>query len=322
MPDLDKTAIIVAAHRWYYPLYRCIESLRNIITNAEDLIFVDNGSSEMLCNWARECFPGMTVLRLEKNSLFAGGYNRGLEYAIDRGYDYALIVNADTHVHNPAFIEELREAAKRWPRAAFLGPLVYHRSSQSIQKTTLFFPDILKHLLVWLPFRFLPRIVSRQQLTESEVEFLNGVCVLCRVSALRDIGLMDEAFGGYVEDADWSFRALKKGWVSVFTPLPSVTHYEEETGYETHSVKTFMLKRNTVLWFLKAGLRTSARLYAFASIVLARVRMVAEHSPTEKENHRYFCRQLQRAYRGLLRGEDLGEWFGPPKARWGGPHTE
>ncbi len=37
---------------------------------------------------------------------------------------------------------------------------------------------------------------------EKKVEFLNGVCVLCRMSAIREIGLLDEMMGGYVEDTD------------------------------------------------------------------------------------------------------------------------
>ncbi len=305
MPDLDRagrTAVVVVAHRWYYPLYRCIESLRNILTNAEDLVFVDNGSSEMLCDWARERFPGITVLRLDENALFTGGYNRGLDHAIARGYEYALIVNADTQVYNPAFIGELSEAAKRWPRAAFIGPLVYYRSPGCIQKTSLFFPGILKHLLVWLPFRFVPKLVSRQELTESEVEYLNGVCVLCRIEALRELGLMDETFGGYMEDADWSWRAREMGWKSVFIPISSIVHFEEKNGYEEHSLKTFMARRNTVLWFLKRGQRRSAKVYAIFSTVLCLMRHLVHRSD---ESYHSF-RRLLKTYARLLRNEPIG----------------
>jgi N-acetylglucosaminyl-diphospho-decaprenol L-rhamnosyltransferase len=300
MPDPDKTAgtaVIVVAHRWYYPLYRCIESLFTIVADAEDIIFVDNGSSGMLGDWARKRFAGITVLRLERNSFFTGGYNRGLEYAIEQGYEYALIVNADAQVHNPAFVDELRKAADRWPKAAFLGPLVYYRSSEVIQKTTLFFPHILKHLLVWLPFRLFPRAVSRQRLKESEVEFLNGVCVLCRAAALKEVGLMDETFGAYIEDADWSWRAREKGWTSVFTPVPSIIHFEEKAGYEEWSSKTFLTRRNTVLWFLKRGKRTSANAYAMFSTFLCLVRHLAHRSD---ENRQAFHR-LVTTYAGLLR---------------------
>jgi N-acetylglucosaminyl-diphospho-decaprenol L-rhamnosyltransferase len=297
MTELNRTAVIVAAHRWYYPLYRCIESLCNILPSPEDLIFVDNGSAEKLCIWAKDRFPGITVLRLDENTLFTGGYNRGLACAIDRGYEYALIVNADTQARNPAFIGELQEAAKRWPRAAFIGPLVYYRSPACIQKTSLIFPSILKYLLVWLPFRLVPWIVSRQQLTESEVDYLNGVCVLCRVSALKELGLMDGTFGGYMEDADWSWRAREMGWTSVFTPIPSIVHFEEKNGYEEHSLKTFLGRRNTVLWFLKRGQRKSAKAYATFSTLICLIRHLAHGS--DETQHSF--RRLVKTYAGLLR---------------------
>jgi GT2 family glycosyltransferase len=57
---------------------------------------------------------------------------------------------------------------------------------------------------------------------------------------------MDENMGGYAEDYDWSWRAREKGWVSVFTPIPSVIHHETPSGYESYSLKTFLEKRNTV----------------------------------------------------------------------------
>ena len=48
------------------------------------------------------------------------------------------------------------------------------------------------------------------------------------------------------------------GWGSLFTPVPSLIHHEEVQGYEHHSFKSFLLKRNTVHWLLKAGRRRSA----------------------------------------------------------------
>jgi GT2 family glycosyltransferase len=236
--------------------------------------------------------------------------------AIERNYDFALIVNADIEVANSAFLTELLKAAQRWPRAAFVGPLVYFRSREVIQKTCLEFPRVLRNAAIWLPWRLARNHFRQQPGEEAPVEFLNGICVLCRVSALREFGLMDEMFGGYVEDADWAWRARERGWSSVFTPVPSVIHHENSWGYEPYSLKTFLLKRNTVLWFLKTGQKSSALTYARLSIGLAWVRMMLEGSESEKEKHRYFLIRLHRAYKGLLRGESLGEWFGPPLCHW------
>jgi GT2 family glycosyltransferase len=288
------------------------------LTDPLDLIFVDNGSEENLNQWAEEQFPGITSIRLSENRLFCGGYNAGIRVAIDRGYDFVLIVNADAEVGNPGFLAELLETAQRWPRAAFIGPLVYLQSPEVVQETCLEFPRILRNVAIWLPWRLFPGYFQREPREETIVEFLNGICVLCRVSALREIGLMDENMGGYVEDADWAWRAREKGWVSLFRPVPSVIHHEAQSGYESHSLKSFLLKRNTVYWYLKIGRRSSAWSYAKASVVLAFARMLASRSTDERQRHRYFIQRLARAFDGLLLGEPLGEWFGPPLGSWDG----
>jgi len=284
------------------------------LSNPLDLIFVDNGSEENLQKWAEVQFPAITSIRLPQNRLFCGGYNAGIHIAVERGYDFVLIVNADIEVVNPGFITELIKTARRWPKAAFIGPLVYHRSQEVVQKTCLQFPGILRNAAIWLPWRLAPQYFDNQPNKETTVEFLNGICVLCRIEALRELGLMDENMGGYVEDADWAWRARKKGWVSVFTPVPSVIHHESPVGYEPYSLKTFLLKRNTVLWYLKIGKGTSATIYARLSIALAWIKMKMERS--EREKHELFIRRLGRTYKGLLSGEEMGDWFGPPLTNW------
>ncbi len=309
-------AVVVAAHKEGYPLERCLESLRGLVPDPANLIFVDNGSQNRLHVWATERFPDITAIRLSENQFFCGGYNAGIKVAIDQGVEFVLIINADAEVINPDFLTSLLGAAGRWPLAAFIGPLVYFRSHGVIQKTWLRFPNVLRSTLIWLPWRLFRHQVTEEIGHERVVDFLNGVCVLCRVRALKEFGLMDEAFGGYVEDADWSWRARQKGWLSLFTPVPSVIHHEEAIGYEPYSLKTFLLKRNTVLWFLKVGRRFSAQFYALASIRLARARMAFDLSGHQRTKHRYFIQQLRTASLGLLTNKSLGDWFGPPLTHW------
>lgn len=316
MNTSERIAVVVSAHRTYPTLGICLDSLYAAVNKPEDLIFVDNGSSENLGSWASQRLRGISVIKLLENLMFCGGYNAGIRHALESAYDFVLLVNGDTEVVNSALLDDLLKVARRWPRAAFIGPLVYFRSDGTIQKTCLQFPSVLRSILSWIPFRLGPGCLRRQPSKETTVEFLNGVCVLCRMEALRDVGLMDERFGGYVEDADWSWRARNVGWLSVFSPIPSVIHYEEPVGYEWHSLKTFLLKRNTVLWFLKTGQKRSARLYALSSLLLAWLRMQADFTRSGRKRYAEFLNRLHSAYRGLLTGRAMGAWFGPPLGRW------
>jgi GT2 family glycosyltransferase len=311
-----RIAVVMATHKGNPSLNRSIESFLPLLTDPIDFIFVDNGSAENLKVWVEERYPALTSIRLPGNRLFCGGYNAGMRLALEKGYEFILISNADTEVVNPAFLQEMLRVERAWPRAAFLGPEVFWRNPGMIQKTCLSFPTIWRSSLQWLPWRFMRGSWERQCQKESAVEFLNGVCVLCRGKALKEVGLLDENMGGYVEDADWSWRAQRKGWVSVFAPIPSVVHYEDTSGYEPYSLKTFLLKRNTVYWYLKIGKRQSAQSYALASATLATVKLLCAACAEERRRHRYFLKRLIRAFHGLLQREPLGEWFGPPMGPW------
>jgi GT2 family glycosyltransferase len=120
------------------------------------------------------------------------------------------------------------------------------------------------------------------------------------VSALREIGVMDESYQAYVEDSEWSLRAQKKGWESLFIPVPSIIHHEEETGYEYYSFKSFLLKRNTVKWFLAAGMPISAWLYAICSVALAHLRTWLCFEASERNKYRLFVSSLRSAFGELL----------------------
>jgi N-acetylglucosaminyl-diphospho-decaprenol L-rhamnosyltransferase len=301
----DRTAVVVGAHRPYPTLNFCLSGFLRIVDRQEDLIFVDNGSSASLGRSVSEMFPGITVINLSQNGLFCAGYNAGIRVALEKNYDFVLIVNADTEVVNDAFVSDLLAAAKRWPRAAFLGPLVYYRNLQTIQNTRLCFPSVARSIITWIPWRLSPGLLRHPTSCEEEVEYLNGVCVLCRCAALFDFGLMDERYGGYIEDADWSWRARKSGWSSVFVPVPSIIHHEEQEGYEHFSFKSFLLKRNTVLWFLKAGRRFSAFAYASASICLAWLRMLRTGNACARRQSWRFLRCLSRSCQSMIFGNRL-----------------
>lgn len=314
-----RVAIVVVTHKYCFPLERCLASLSDLVEAPGDVIFVDNGSNGEMTDWIRDHFPDVSLVELSNNVHFCGGYNAGLRLALDRGYKFALIVNADTEVCHPMFLKRLLEAADRHPRAAFLGPRVFIRKERQIQNTILRFPSFYRNVKSWFTSRFFkscPSAIER----ECAVDFLNGVCVLCRLDAIRQVGLLDENLAAYVEDTDWHWRAKEQGWSSLFIPVPSIIHHQAEKGYENYSLNSFLLRRNTVYWHVKCGRIMQARLYAILANSLARFRLVqAWITGGPIDQHRYYLLRSTTAYRKLIRKEQLGEWFGPMHGSWSPP---
>lgn len=308
-----KIAVVVATHRYCFPLERCISTHLALLESAADFVFVDNGSGGEMTTWARERFPEITIITREQNGFFCGGYNSGMQFAIDKDYEYVVIVNADTDVLNPDYVAQLNAVADANPKTAFFGPKVYLREEGNVQNTILQYPWFSRHLSHWLTSRFHSINRSAQATNNTPVDFLNGVCVLCRVDALRNIGLLDEDMGGYVEDTDWSWRARKLGWQSMYVPVPSIIHHQASDEYEHYSVKTFMLRRNHVYWHMKAGHQRQARLFASFSLLLAQLRAVrAILLRKNVQQHRNYVKRFRNVARRILASEPLGDWFGPP----------
>ncbi|HEY6544385.1 MAG TPA: glycosyltransferase, partial [Dokdonella sp.] len=70
------TLILLAWNRW--PMTRrCLDSLLATRPYAAEVIVVDNGSEPDPRASLESTFPGVTVLRLDRNRGFAGGCNAG-----------------------------------------------------------------------------------------------------------------------------------------------------------------------------------------------------------------------------------------------------
>ena len=310
-----RASIVVCSHCVCFPLDRCLAGMRQEVDRPEDLVFVANGRQDQAAEWARDRFPDITIVDLPENRYYCGGYNAGIRWAMDQGHDYVLLVNGDTEVASPGFLKRLVDLAEHNRRAAFVGPRVFYRSRDEVQRTALRYPSFWRHFWGWPAHRLLG---ERPQIaTPAEVEFLNGVCVLCRVAALRQIGLLDENMGGYAEDADWSWRAQSCGiheplragaerhpsrtGAGIRAPLPEDLHVEAKYG----------------LLAKKESAPTEALAYALCSLGLALVR-AGWAAPWRREAllHREFVRRLARAYWGILLGRPMGDWFGPPVGSW------
>lgn len=309
-----RVSVIVATHAYCYPLETCLAGFAAQTATPADVILVDNGSGGVVTAWAREHAPTVTTIARPTNGFFCGGYNEGLRHALAQGYDFALLVNADTEVCNDRLIAELLAAADRHPRAAFIGPLVYLRKRGEVQNTVLEFPSFARNLLSFVKHKLLGGERLRSDGREREVEFLNGVCVLCRLAAVREIGLLDEAMGGYMEDADWSWRARALGWSSVYSPVPSVVHHQPEAGYEHYSLKSFMIRRNTIYWHRKRGAWLEAMLYGWCarSLAWARAQAAALARRPDRDRFATYLTRLTAVDRGIAAGAPMGDWFGPP----------
>ncbi|EKD76002.1 MAG: hypothetical protein ACD_43C00261G0004, partial [uncultured bacterium] len=76
------------------------------------------------------------------------------------------------------------------------------------------------------------------------VDCVIGNCFVLRTSALDKIGLLDEKFFAYYEEADWCRRAQQAEYACAIVPSAIITHAK------AGSWRTYLITRN-MIWFQK-----------------------------------------------------------------------
>jgi GT2 family glycosyltransferase len=56
------------------------------------------------------------------------------------------------------------------------------------------------------------------------IDYASGCCVLVRREVVESIGLLDESYFMYTEDADWSLRARRAGYSIQYEPRARIWH--------------------------------------------------------------------------------------------------
>lgn len=252
----------------------CLESLTTMDYRPILVVYVDNASTDGSLELVSARFPAVVSLSSGGNLGYCGGNNVGIRVALENGADYVLILNPDTVVCNPAFLNTLVDYLERHPRIGKVGPRVYLRQPGSVQNTVLPWPSVTSSLCDMLGVRGgRQRHVHSEMLTApTEVPALNGCCLLVRSQAIREVGGYDGDFWGYMDEVDWDWRADTLGWRRYYVPVDSIIHLQKSDGYDFGSRADFLIKRNTAAWYLKTRRLGSLAAWMASTLAVAMAR--------------------------------------------------
>lgn len=198
----------------------CLASLARTSYPRLQTVLVDNGSTDGTAEAVRKAHPDVHVLETGANLLFAGGNNAGLRYILTGEAEYIVLLNNDTLV-DPGFLEPLVACLQDNPRCGVVSPKIYY----SLEPNRIwyaggeisFWTGALRHVGI-------REIDGGQYDSPRETEYATGCCLLIRRTAVEQIGLLDESYRMYTEDADWSIRARRAGWTVWFEPRARIWH--------------------------------------------------------------------------------------------------
>lgn len=215
-------------------------------------IAVDNASPDGTAQRLSAHAPHVEVMPQPANKGFAAGCNVGLRAAA--GSDVFVLVNPDV-VIGADFFRELY-----WlplgPDIAAVGPHVVGADG-SVEQSARRFPGASTGL--WgrttLLTRLFPRATRSSQLLADpeagrrEVDWVSGACTVIPAAALAEVGLLDERYFMYWEDADWCRRAHHRGLKVVYDPALAVSHRQGSSSVTRRAATTLAFHRSAYRYY-------------------------------------------------------------------------
>lgn len=216
--------VVIPAHDGGDQLLACLQSLLASTLPATQIIVVNDASADDAVERAAARFPGIDVLRNEKNLGFGATCNRGIQRAIEHGADYVLLVNQDTTVA-PAMLAMLVACGEAHPTAGCIAPKTLAAQPMPDGRPKLLYAGAWRQ---WLPLgQRIPGIGRADRANVAgpiEVDYAWGHGMLLRTAALREVGLFDPDFFMYYEDIDLCLRLHDAGWQIWCEPRAVIWH--------------------------------------------------------------------------------------------------
>ena len=198
----------------------CVRSLRASAKPGLEIVVVDNASTDdSLQRFREQLGETVTVIANRANLGFAAGVNAGIRHALAAGAQMVLLLNNDTLVA-PAMIDQLATAARELPGADILSPVIYyHEQPNRIWRAA----DQQRRWLP-IPMRMPDRAVARAGARPFRADYVTACGVLIGRKVFETIGLFDEEYFMYFEDADFCRRARQAGFGIWCVPTARMWH--------------------------------------------------------------------------------------------------
>jgi N-acetylglucosaminyl-diphospho-decaprenol L-rhamnosyltransferase len=219
-------------------------------------VIVDNASGDPTRERIRLRAPWADVVELPRNVGFAAGCNAGMRRAGQ--FDLVVLLNPDVEVPLDFFT---LLTTLDWPSdIAARGPAIVHANGE-LEQSARGFPRARTGLFgrTSLLARVRPgsRLLRRDLVADLTpgprvVDWVSGACMIVPAERFRSIGLLDERYFLYWEDADWCLRATLIGYRVLYDPRIVVVHHQGSSSqYRRLSARAIV----AIIWFHRSAFR-------------------------------------------------------------------
>ena len=259
----------------------CLESIGANASCPHEIIVVDNASSDDSCEMVKARHPGVRLIANDMNMGFAAANNQGIRIATGR---YVLLLNPDTLIVDTV-LDDMIAIADEHTECGVVGCQV-RETPEVIQQTCFRFPTpgrlFLREfgLARLCPSLFGGDIIAGwDRCSERDVDVISGMFMLVRSDRIAEIGLLDERFFIYTEEADWCYRFHKAGYACRFFPGSWILHLDGGSK-STRQVKPkmYVQKQKSQLQFMAKHHGRAGWFMAWAILLISMIFRVLIHA--------------------------------------------
>ncbi|MEI6807383.1 MAG: glycosyltransferase family 2 protein [bacterium] len=198
----------------------CIRSLMDAERKPDRIIVFDNASTDGSPDEIIRIFPQVELVRHRDNLGFAAPCNAGARRFIQDGMDVIWLLNNDTVVGRHCLAALLEEFKEHPDVDVATGKILF-----SEPRDRIWYGGSR-----WYRCALEPRHTGLGETDTGQYDqavdtrFISGCCMAVRSVALQNVGLFDERYFAYSEDAEWCLRAAAAGIRMRYQPRALLWH--------------------------------------------------------------------------------------------------
>ncbi len=267
----DFSIVLVCWNNKNY-LEPCLQSLyEGGLQRTFDVVVVDNGSTDGSQDMLREKYPEILIIQNDHNVGLAKACNQGMEATES---PYVLLLNNDTLVNGES-LDALVNFMEETPDAAAVGGKLLNEDG-SFQAGYAEFSTLWEEFMIATHIgefvrKGYPSHLDVEVQQPTPVGWLSSACLLLRRAVLDKVGMLDEEYFIYGDEADLQYRLQQKGWKVYYLPFATTLHYGGRSMNRWRRRK--MVYRGKMLFYRKnyGFLKEGALRFMFGGLSLAKL---------------------------------------------------
>lgn len=224
--------------------------IKSIKNNDAEIFIIDNCSTDNSITFLKDNFPEISIIQLDKNYGFTGGYNRGLKQI---KAEYFLLLNSDIEV-TENWLEPLVNYMDSSPDVGVCGPkLLDYQNRNEFEYAGGAGGFIDKFGYPFCRGRVFDVLEKDIGQYDNNIDcfWITGAALMIRAEIFNSLSGFDDSFFAHMEEIDLCWRVQSAGYRVVCIPESTVYHVGGGTLNKLNAKKTFFNFKNNLSLLLK-----------------------------------------------------------------------